>query len=237
MCPSVCRSFLFRACKPIYSAHRTHCSCRLVNWKTCKKKGAMEEPHYCRSEQRKKAPMYFFSIFSKKPTISPTKTFNICQKLIWASLLASKKIVKLCMNRPISSLYSVRVRVRAQITALYSFFLQANISIYLFFSFKFCRQYLSIQDSETPSCKSKISGKFEKTFRIHSFSSLSKVLCLCSKDLFYFLHSAKFYVCVDHAQLSFARSIVLFVDQMIYLASTLFVFPRRTYISSSTPVP
>ena len=60
MCPSVCRSFLFRACKPIYSAHRTHCSCRLVNWKTCKKKGAMEEPHYCRSEQRKKAPIYFF---------------------------------------------------------------------------------------------------------------------------------------------------------------------------------
>ena len=136
--------------------------------------------------------------------------------------LAQFSFLKLCMNPPISSLYSVGVGVRKEITALYLFFLQANISICLFFSFKFWGKYVSIQDSRTPHFRIYSFSSFTKVLFFFCskesilFSSLSKVLCLCSSRTTFFwqIHSfvcpptdlsCQHFICFPQAQYFFLR--------------------------------
>ena len=121
------------------------------------------------------------------------------------------------MNPPISRLYSVGVGVRKEITALYLFFLQANISICLFFSFKFWGKYVSTQDSRTPH------------FRIYSFSSFSKVFCFCSKESILFSSLSKV-LCLCSSRTTFFWQIHSFVCPPTDLSCQHFIcFPQAQY--------
>ena len=124
------------------------------------------------------------------------------------------------MNPPIPSLYSVGGEFSQEANNCPLFVLPPAQSLHLLFFL------LSIL---APSIyfSSKQLNPIQETFRINCF---------------FFLHQIWF-VCVPHVNFLFARSIVLFVRQLIYLASTLFVFSLHTniYIFSleggSSPVP